>query len=123
MAINAILRPTAALACLLAAAAASGADTERHHGSGDTSRHPARPPAHARPPAFPARDGPQAPPPAPATGYWSDKCARQRASSLGVWGHTPDCDNPAYTGGYYPAPYGYGYGPRPGRPGRMRPRW
>ena len=52
-------------------------------------------------------------PPQPQFGFWSKKCVRQRSSSLSPWNHTPDCDNPAYTGGYHGRPYppAYGYAP------------
>jgi hypothetical protein len=46
----------------------------------------------------------------PRYGYWSKKCIRQRSSSLAPLNHTRDCDNPAYTGGYYPHPYAPPYG-------------
>jgi hypothetical protein len=49
--------------------------------------------------------------------YWSNKCVQQRARG---WGHTGDCDSPAYTGGgrdlYRRSArrYGRGYGRYPG---------
>ncbi len=34
--------------------------------------------------------------------FWSERCVEQRARG---WGHTGDCDNPAYTGERYRIPY------------------
>ena len=40
--------------------------------------------------------------------YWSSKCVQQRSRG---WGHSGDCESPAYTGGgigsSYPSYYGY----------------
>ncbi len=52
--------------------------------------------------------------------YWSQKCVQQRARG---WGHTGDCNHPAYSGGYDGrAPLVVPYDPRGrGYPSRIHP--
>jgi len=120
------------ITCLLMSLAPAQADERRRSGT-DTARHPSIADdggADHRAGAVRSRGAPFARgvPVDPAKEqFWSDKCVQQRARG---WGHTGDCDSPAYTGagrdlrpgtgwhsgGYrrYPgAPAGGGY---PGRP-------
>ena len=96
------------------------ADSRRSHGNQDNSRHggqtdtrhstaveTAQSPTRMRPLGT-IHHRPYDRP--PRYGYWSKKCIRQRSSSLAPLNHTRDCDNPAYTGGYYPHPYAPPYG-------------
>ena len=128
-------RTRAALLAALVLLAGTALAEERHRPDRDTSRHPGdrdRPPAEDRGPSgFSAAREPltAAERRDPAVRqFWSDKCVQQRARG---WGHTGDCENPAYSGSHPPRwrPYygggyrdddGYGYRPRP-RPYRRFP--
>lgn len=88
---------------LLLAFASANAD-ERRKGGTDTKRHPSRPSAALNAPRqsnvfqLQPRGEPGLKRTDPAARqYWSDKCLQQRERG---WGHTPDCDSPAYTGGH-----------------------
>jgi hypothetical protein len=85
---------------------------ERRHSGADTERHPARtvspktPASHGDQrlltPSVRGRERTLLEEVDPAVRqYWSDKCVQQRARG---WGHTGDCNHPAYSGNYYRQP-------------------
>lgn len=89
----------------------SGTDTDRHSSVDRHDRSDHRSGAGAVRGAWSDKTAPRDP---AVEYYWSNKCVQQRARG---WGHTGDCDSPAYTGGSRDLYRGY---PRHNRQGQRR---